>query len=154
MDQSTQRALRSKKESIRSEAEYAFDGIEARIAAYEPFGGADGAAGEVVSGRGAVGEFESFTVTDEHHRVFDRDVARAQRLDADGGVLTGLTPEDVVALKASGVIHGGMIPKVDCALGALAGGVRRAHIIDGRVQHAVLLELFTDTGVGTLIEAS
>lgn len=75
-------------------------------------------------------------------------------LDADGGVLTGLTPEDVVALKASGVIHGGMIPKVDCALGALAGGVRRAHIIDGRVQHAVLLELFTDTGVGTLIEAS
>jgi len=73
-------------------------------------------------------------------------------LDAAGSVLTGLTPEDVAGLKRAGVIHGGMLPKVDAALGAIAGGVKRAHIIDGRVRHAVLLELFTDTGVGTLIE--
>lgn len=73
-------------------------------------------------------------------------------LDADGGVLTGLTPADVAGLKAAGVIHGGMLPKVDAALTAIDGGVPRAHIIDGRVRHAVLLELFTDTGVGTLIE--
>lgn len=73
-------------------------------------------------------------------------------LDADGGVLTGLTPADVAGLKAAGVVHGGMLPKVDAALAAIDGGVSRAHIIDGRVRHAVLLELFTDTGVGTLIE--
>ena len=49
------------------------------------------------------------------------------------------------------VIDGGMIPKVECALEAIAGGVRKAHILDGRVLHAVLLEIFTDTGIGTEI---
>ena len=49
------------------------------------------------------------------------------------------------------MIEGGMIPKVECALGALAGGVHKAHIIDGRVRHAVLLEIFTDEGIGTEI---
>ena len=48
-------------------------------------------------------------------------------------------------------IHGGMLPKVECALDAVKAGVNRAHIIDGRVEHAVLLEIFTDEGVGTLI---
>jgi acetylglutamate kinase len=50
-----------------------------------------------------------------------------------------------------GVIHGGMLPKIRSALDAVAGGVKSVHIIDGRVEHAVLLEIFTDRGVGTLI---
>ncbi|ROR34479.1 acetylglutamate kinase [Inmirania thermothiophila] len=72
-------------------------------------------------------------------------------LDREGRVLTGLGPEEVDALIADGTIHGGMLPKVRCALEAVRAGVRAAHIIDGRVEHAVLLELFTDEGVGTLI---
>jgi len=74
-------------------------------------------------------------------------------LDKSGNTLTGLAPEDVDVLIADGTIHGGMLPKVRCALDAVAGGVRSAHIIDGRIRHAVLLEVFTDTGVGTLIRA-
>ena len=72
-------------------------------------------------------------------------------LDKAGNTLTGLSLEDVEALVADGTIHGGMLPKVRCALDAVAEGVRSAHIIDGRIRHAVLLEVFTDTGVGTLI---
>ncbi len=72
-------------------------------------------------------------------------------LDGAGNLLTGLSPERVDALIADGTIAGGMLPKIRCALDAVAGGVRNAHIIDGRVPHAVLLELFTDKGVGTLI---
>ena len=71
--------------------------------------------------------------------------------DQDGKVLTGLTTEQVDRLIAEKTIHGGMLPKVQCALDAVKGGVKRAHIIDGRVEHAVLLEIFTDEGVGTLI---
>ncbi|MEZ5490012.1 MAG: acetylglutamate kinase [Gammaproteobacteria bacterium] len=71
--------------------------------------------------------------------------------DKDGKVLTGLTTEQVDGLIADKTIHGGMLPKVQCALDAVKGGVKRAHIIDGRVEHAVLLEIFTDEGVGTLI---
>lgn len=72
-------------------------------------------------------------------------------LDAGGNVITGLTVADVDSLIAGGVIHGGMLPKVRCALDAVQSGVRSSHIIDGRVEHAVLLEIFTDKGVGTLI---
>jgi acetylglutamate kinase len=72
-------------------------------------------------------------------------------LDGDGNLLTGLTAERVQALIADGTIHGGMLPKIRHALEAVEHGVRSAHIIDGRVEHAVLLEIFTDTGVGTLI---
>ena len=72
-------------------------------------------------------------------------------LDKTGNTLTGLALEDVDALIADGTIHGGMLPKVRCALDAVAAGVRSAHIIDGRIPHATLLEVFTDTGVGTLI---
>lgn len=72
-------------------------------------------------------------------------------LDREGQVLTGLSRRRVEALIADGTIAGGMLPKVRCALEALDGGVRRVHIIDGRVEHAVLLELFTDEGVGTLL---
>lgn len=72
-------------------------------------------------------------------------------LGADGELLTGLTTADVDRLIADGIIHGGMLPKIRCALDAVKSGVRSAHIIDGRVEHAVLVELFTDEGVGTLI---
>ncbi|MCG5494717.1 acetylglutamate kinase [Ectothiorhodospira haloalkaliphila] len=72
-------------------------------------------------------------------------------LDDAGSLLTGLTAREVDELIASGVIHGGMIPKIQCALDAVKSGVKSAHIIDGRVAHAVMLELLTDKGVGTLI---
>jgi acetylglutamate kinase len=72
-------------------------------------------------------------------------------LDKDGNLLSGLSAPQVDALIADGTIHGGMLPKIRCALDAVQAGVKAAHIIDGRVAHAVLLELFTDEGVGTLI---
>ena len=72
-------------------------------------------------------------------------------LDADGQLLTGLNAKQVNDLIDEGVIYGGMLPKIGCALDAVQSGVTTAHIIDGRVQHAVLLEMFTDEGVGTLI---
>lgn len=72
-------------------------------------------------------------------------------MDRSGQVLTGLSTRQVDALIADGTIHGGMVPKVRCALDAVRGGATSAHIIDGRVAHAVLLEIFTDAGVGTLI---
>ncbi|KKM20131.1 hypothetical protein LCGC14_1648620 [marine sediment metagenome] len=72
-------------------------------------------------------------------------------LDADGALLTGLNAKQVHDLIDDGVIYGGMLPKIGCALDAVQAGVNTAHIIDGRVQHAVLLEMFTDEGVGTLI---
>jgi len=71
--------------------------------------------------------------------------------DQKGQVLTGLTAAQVNDLIADGTIHGGMLPKIRCALSAVENGVRTAHIIDGRVAHATLLEIFTDEGVGTLI---
>ncbi len=74
--------------------------------------------------------------------------------DKGGKVLTGLSTEQVDALIDDGTIHGGMLPKIRCALDAVKGGVTSAHIIDGRVSHAVLLEIFTDQGVGTLITNS
>lgn len=72
-------------------------------------------------------------------------------LDKEGKVLTGLSFEKIQALIDDGTIQGGMLPKVHCAVDALRGGVMTAHIIDGRVEHAVLLEIFTDEGVGTLL---
>jgi len=75
-------------------------------------------------------------------------------LDKQGNLLTGITPEDTAALIADGTISGGMLPKVNCALQSVEAGVGSAQIIDGRVEHAVLLELFTDQGVGTLIRPS
>ena len=72
-------------------------------------------------------------------------------MDADKNILTGLTTQEVDHLIETGVIYGGMIPKVSCALDAVKGGVHTAHIIDGRVPHSTLLEIFTDEGMGTLI---
>ena len=72
-------------------------------------------------------------------------------LDPDGNLLTGLSAVETERLIESGVIHGGMLPKVRCALDAVNGGVATSQIIDGRIKHSVLLELLTDSGVGTLI---
>ncbi|MCX7073893.1 MAG: acetylglutamate kinase [Methylococcales bacterium] len=72
-------------------------------------------------------------------------------LDKQGKLLTGLSLADIDDLIADGTISSGMIPKTRCAIDALKGGVTSVHIIDGRVEHAVLLELFTDQGVGTLL---
>lgn len=72
-------------------------------------------------------------------------------LDKAGNVLTGLTTEQVDELVEDGTIYGGMLPKIACALDAVNHGVTSAHIVDGRVEHAVLLEIFTNVGVGTLI---
>ena len=72
-------------------------------------------------------------------------------LNKEGEVVTGLVAEEVNALIADGTISGGMLPKVSCALSAVNAGVNSAHIVDGRVPHSVLLEIFTDQGVGTQI---
>jgi acetylglutamate kinase len=74
-------------------------------------------------------------------------------LDKEGSLLTGLCTGDIHRLIADGTIHGGMLPKINCALSAVSSGISAAHIIDGRVEHSVLVELFTDEGVGTLIQA-
>tara|TARA_Y100000994_G_C15690173_1_gene441203 strand:- start:854 stop:1765 length:912 start_codon:yes stop_codon:yes gene_type:complete len=71
--------------------------------------------------------------------------------DQKGNVLTGLTPPQAAKLVSNKTLKDGMLPKVQCAVEAVKGGVTGAHIIDGRVEHAVLLEIFTDEGVGTLI---
>ncbi|BAU56835.1 acetylglutamate kinase [Halorhodospira halochloris] len=75
-------------------------------------------------------------------------------LNDRGDLLTGLSPAVVNDLISDGTIAGGMLPKIRCALESVSSGVRAAHIIDGRVPHAVLLELFTDQGVGTLIKGA
>ena len=72
-------------------------------------------------------------------------------LDKNGKVLTGVSVEEVDNLIKKGTIHGGMLPKIRSALDAVHAGVQTSHIIDGRVKHAVLLEILTDEGVGTLI---
>lgn len=72
-------------------------------------------------------------------------------LDKNKQVVTGLSTKQVADMIADGTIHGGMIPKISCALDAVKAGVTSAHIIDGRVPHATLLEVFTDEGLGTLI---
>jgi len=72
-------------------------------------------------------------------------------LDKDGKLLTGLTAKNIDALFADGTLSGGMLPKISSALDAARSGVKSVHIIDGRVEHALLLEILTDQGVGTLI---
>jgi acetylglutamate kinase len=75
-------------------------------------------------------------------------------LDKDGCLLTGLIAEKVDELFADGTISGGMLPKIGAALDAVKNGVKSCHIIDGRVEHALLLEILTDQGVGTLIKGA
>jgi acetylglutamate kinase len=74
-------------------------------------------------------------------------------LDKDGKLLTGLTPKKIDALVTDGTLSGGMLPKISSALDAARAGVKSVHIIDGRVEHALLLEVLTDEGVGTLIRS-
>jgi len=74
-------------------------------------------------------------------------------LDKNGNLLTGLTARKIDALFADGTISGGMLPKIGSALDAVKNGVNSCHIIDGRVEHALLLEILTDEGVGTLIRS-
>ncbi len=74
-------------------------------------------------------------------------------LDKKGELLTGLTPNQIDDLVADGTLSGGMLPKISSALDAARSGVKAVHIIDGRVEHALLLEVLTDEGVGTLIKA-
>ena len=74
-------------------------------------------------------------------------------LDRHGKLLTGLTATEIEALFADGTIHGGMLPKIGSALDAVKNGVSSSHVIDGRVQHALLLEVLTHEGVGTMIRA-
>ena len=73
-------------------------------------------------------------------------------LGKDGKLISQLSYQDVENFKADGTISGGMIPKVDACLESLKGGVQRAHIIDGRVEHSLLLELLTSEGIGTVID--
>jgi acetylglutamate kinase len=74
-------------------------------------------------------------------------------LDRNGNLLTGLTASGIERLFADGTIHGGMLPKIGSALDAVKNGVTSSHIIDGRVEHALLLEVLTNEGVGTMIRA-
>jgi acetylglutamate kinase len=74
-------------------------------------------------------------------------------LDKNGKLLTGLTAKKIDALFADGTIHGGMLPKISSVLDAARNGVNACHIIDGRVPHAVLLEILTNEGIGTLIKS-
>jgi len=73
-------------------------------------------------------------------------------LDKEMQLITNLSIEKTEALKSDGTIQGGMVPKVDACIEALRGGVKKAHIIDGRVEHSLLLEILTSSGVGTCIE--
>jgi acetylglutamate kinase len=74
-------------------------------------------------------------------------------LDRNGKLLTGLTPKQIDDLVADGTLSGGMLPKIGSALDAARSGVKNVHIIDGRVEHALLLEILTDHGVGTMIKS-
>jgi len=74
-------------------------------------------------------------------------------LDKDGKLLTGLTPRQIDELVADGTLSGGMLPKIGSALDAARNGVKSVHIIDGRVEHCLLLEILTDHGVGTMIKS-
>lgn len=75
-------------------------------------------------------------------------------LDKAGNLLTGLTPRDIDDMVADGTLSGGMLPKISSALDAARNGVKGVHIIDGRVPHALLLEILTQHGVGTMIKSS
>ena len=75
-------------------------------------------------------------------------------LDGEGQLLTGLNVERVEGLIADGTIYGGMLPKIDCAMSAVQNGVSSSVILDGRVPHSLLLDLFTDQGHGTMIQSS
>jgi acetylglutamate kinase len=90
-----------------------------------------------------------------HKIIYLSDVNGVRRDPKDeNSLISTLTPAQIQQLKQQGVIEGGMIPKVDSALEALASGVAKVHFLDGKLPHALLLELFTDAGIGTEIAAA
>jgi acetylglutamate kinase len=87
--------------------------------------------------------------------VYLTDIEGLRRVVDDASSLIRQTsPDELDALMADGTIAGGMIPKVESCVRAVRGGVRRAHILDGRIPHVLLLELFTDAGIGTMVESA
>ena len=83
--------------------------------------------------------------------IFLTDVKGVMRdMSDEGSLISKLTIEDVDIFKSEGIISGGMIPKVDCCVEGLRAGVKNVHILDGRVEHSMLLEVFTKSGVGTM----
>jgi acetylglutamate kinase len=87
--------------------------------------------------------------------VYLTDIEGLRRtVDDPRSLLRQTTPDELDALKADGTIAGGMIPKTDSCVQAVRNGVRRAHILDGRIPHVLLLEIFTDEGIGTMISAT
>lgn len=115
----------------------------------------------VIAPIGVDGEGNSYNINADLVAGKIAEVLKAEKLilltnvaglqDKSGDILTGLSTKQVDNLIADGTIYGGMLPKIICALDAVKGGTKSAHIIDGRVNHATLLEIFTDQGVGTLI---
>jgi len=84
--------------------------------------------------------------------VYLTDIEGLRRVvDDPASLLRQTTPDELDELKATGIIAGGMIPKTDSCVQAVRNGVRRAHILDGRIPHVLLLEIFTDEGIGTMI---
>ena len=73
-------------------------------------------------------------------------------MDKNGELISTLNSDEIQNLKNDGTISGGMIPKIDACLECVKNGVNGAHIIDGRISHSILLEIFTDTGIGTLVK--
>jgi acetylglutamate kinase len=117
----------------------------------------------VVAPIGVGGDGESYNINADLVAGKLAEVLRAEKLvlltntpgvlDRDGKLLTGLTPKGIDDLVADGTLSGGMLPKIASALDAARSGVKSVHIIDGRVEHALLLEILTDEGIGTLIRS-
>ncbi|MDR3091205.1 MAG: acetylglutamate kinase [Clostridiales bacterium] len=120
----------------------------------------------VIAPIGADGEGQTYNINADYAAVAVAGALRADKLvfltDVPGvlrdasdpsTVISSITLEEVHRLKYNGTISGGMIPKVDCAVSGVAAGVGHVHILDGRVQHALILEIFTQEGIGTLIKA-
>ena len=115
----------------------------------------------VIAPLGADSEGNSYNINADTVAGKVAEVLRAEKLmlltnirgvlDKQGELLTGISVQQVSDLIKDGTIHGGMIPKIQCALDAVNAGVTSAHIVDGRVAHATLLEVFTHEGLGTLI---
>ena len=117
----------------------------------------------VIAPIGVGGEGETYNINADVVAGKIAEVLRAEKLvlltntpgvlDQAGNLLTGITPKHVDEMVADGTLSGGMLPKISSALDAARSGVRSVHIIDGRVEHALLLEILTDEGVGTLFKS-
>jgi len=117
----------------------------------------------VIAPIGVGGEGETYNINADVVAGKIAEVLRAEKLvmltntpgvlDKAGNLLTGITPREIDDMVADGTLSGGMLPKIGSALDAARSGVKSVHIIDGRVEHALLLEILTDDGVGTLIKS-